>query len=181
MVCAGRPGPGKPNLWVIARQHPGESMAEWCAPAAPIARCLCAQAALVHASAAHSQSRVTGLPPLGPVTRQRCCLWQGSCRSPVSCVCRFVEGFLRRLLDPHDALARKARTLACFYVVRCARPGPACLCAARAMHAQVLPSTCCRSCTTLPTLHALGRDSRVRCCRRMPLLTLTVSPTRCPT
>ena len=36
------------------------------------------------------------------------------------CPCRFVEGFLRRLLDPHDALARKARAGACFYVVRCA-------------------------------------------------------------
>ncbi len=29
MVVAGEPAAGKRNLWVIARQHPGESMAEW--------------------------------------------------------------------------------------------------------------------------------------------------------
>ena len=56
---AGQPGEGKPKIWVIARQHPGESMAEW-----------------------------------------------------------FCEGFLRRLLDPHDAIARRARASACFFVVR---------------------------------------------------------------
>jgi hypothetical protein len=29
-VChAGTPGEGKRAVWVIARQHPGESMAEW--------------------------------------------------------------------------------------------------------------------------------------------------------
>ena len=55
---AGQPGEGKPKIWVIARQHPGESMAEW-----------------------------------------------------------FCEGFLRRLLDPHDAIARRARASACFFVV----------------------------------------------------------------
>ena len=27
----GTPGAGKKNVWVIARQHPGETMAEWCA------------------------------------------------------------------------------------------------------------------------------------------------------
>jgi murein tripeptide amidase MpaA len=27
----GKPGSGRRNVWVIARQHPGESMAEWCA------------------------------------------------------------------------------------------------------------------------------------------------------
>jgi hypothetical protein len=27
--CAGTPGDGKRAVWVIARQHPGESMAEW--------------------------------------------------------------------------------------------------------------------------------------------------------
>lgn len=26
---AGTPGEGKRKIWVIARQHPGESMAEW--------------------------------------------------------------------------------------------------------------------------------------------------------
>ena len=29
LVTVGRPGPGKVPVWVIARQHPGESMAEW--------------------------------------------------------------------------------------------------------------------------------------------------------
>jgi murein tripeptide amidase MpaA len=29
MLRVGEPGPGKRNIWVIARQHPGESMAEW--------------------------------------------------------------------------------------------------------------------------------------------------------
>ena len=57
-ACTGQPGEGKPKIWVIARQHPGESMAEW-----------------------------------------------------------FTEGFLRRLLDPHDAVARRARASACFFVV----------------------------------------------------------------
>ena len=27
--CAGTPGPDKRPIWIIARQHPGESMAEW--------------------------------------------------------------------------------------------------------------------------------------------------------
>ncbi len=29
MLVVGTPGPGKRAIWVIARQHPGESMAEW--------------------------------------------------------------------------------------------------------------------------------------------------------
>jgi murein tripeptide amidase MpaA len=29
LVTIGIPGPGKRSLWVIARQHPGETMAEW--------------------------------------------------------------------------------------------------------------------------------------------------------
>ncbi len=29
LVVIGTPGQGKSNIWVIARQHPGESMAEW--------------------------------------------------------------------------------------------------------------------------------------------------------
>ncbi|WIA12468.1 hypothetical protein OEZ85_012503 [Tetradesmus obliquus] len=29
LLQLGTPGPGKPNVWIIARQHPGESMAEW--------------------------------------------------------------------------------------------------------------------------------------------------------
>ena len=29
VVTVGRPGPGKLPVWIIARQHPGESMAEW--------------------------------------------------------------------------------------------------------------------------------------------------------
>ena len=29
LLTIGEPGEGKPNLWLIARQHPGESMAEW--------------------------------------------------------------------------------------------------------------------------------------------------------
>lgn len=29
LVTVGRPGPGKAPVWIIARQHPGESMAEW--------------------------------------------------------------------------------------------------------------------------------------------------------
>jgi len=28
-VTAGQPGKGKRRVWMIARQHPGESMAEW--------------------------------------------------------------------------------------------------------------------------------------------------------
>lgn len=51
-------GSGPLVIWVIARQHPGESMAEWC-----------------------------------------------------------VEGFLERLLDPDDALAKRLLGLATFYVV----------------------------------------------------------------
>lgn len=30
-LVVGEPGPNKKTVWVIARQHPGESMAEWCA------------------------------------------------------------------------------------------------------------------------------------------------------
>lgn len=26
---AGQPGEGKRAIWIVARQHPGESMAEW--------------------------------------------------------------------------------------------------------------------------------------------------------
>ncbi len=29
VVCAGEPGEGKRNIWILARQHPGEAMAEW--------------------------------------------------------------------------------------------------------------------------------------------------------
>lgn len=29
LLHVGEAGPGKPNFWLIARQHPGESMAEW--------------------------------------------------------------------------------------------------------------------------------------------------------
>jgi len=54
----GTPGPGKPVIWVIARQHPGESMAEW-----------------------------------------------------------WMEGFLGRLLDRDDALARRLLERAVFHVV----------------------------------------------------------------
>ena len=28
-ACAGEPGEGKRAVWIVARQHPGESMAEW--------------------------------------------------------------------------------------------------------------------------------------------------------
>lgn len=31
LVRVGTPSPAKKNLWIIARQHPGESMAQWCA------------------------------------------------------------------------------------------------------------------------------------------------------
>lgn len=30
VVTLGEPAPGKKTIWMIARQHPGESMAEWC-------------------------------------------------------------------------------------------------------------------------------------------------------
>jgi len=56
--CAGEPDESKRKVWVIARQHPGESMAEW-----------------------------------------------------------FMEGFVRRLLDSHDPVSRKALQTAVFYVV----------------------------------------------------------------
>lgn len=54
----GEPGDGKKKVWVIARQHPGESMAEW-----------------------------------------------------------FMEGLLKRLLDKHDPVTRKALNDAVFYMV----------------------------------------------------------------
>ena len=47
LVTVGMPGDGKKSLWVIARQHPGETMAEWFVegmlerlldPADPVAR-----------------------------------------------------------------------------------------------------------------------------------------------
>lgn len=31
MLVIGEPGEGKRNIWITARQHPGESMAQWCA------------------------------------------------------------------------------------------------------------------------------------------------------
>lgn len=58
MLTIGEPGPEKRNIWMIARQHPGESMAEW-----------------------------------------------------------FVEGFLSRLLDNRDGVARQLLDDAVFYVV----------------------------------------------------------------
>ena len=57
-ITIGTPAPGRRTAWVIARQHPGESMAEW-----------------------------------------------------------WMEGFLARMLDPHDALARRLRDAAVFHVV----------------------------------------------------------------
>lgn len=36
MLQVGKPGAGKANIWVIARQHPGESMAEWFAGECPV-------------------------------------------------------------------------------------------------------------------------------------------------
>ncbi|MBA4743166.1 MAG: carboxypeptidase family protein [Azoarcus sp.] len=57
-ITVGQEGPGRVPVWVIARQHPGETMAEW-----------------------------------------------------------FVEGFLERLLDPSDAVARRIRERAVVYVV----------------------------------------------------------------
>ena len=59
MLHTGQPGEGKRKIWMISRQHPGETMAEW-----------------------------------------------------------FVEGFLRRLLDTHDGLAKRLLREAVFYVVR---------------------------------------------------------------
>ncbi|KAK9802712.1 hypothetical protein WJX73_010124 [Symbiochloris irregularis] len=58
LLRIGEPAPGRPNIWIVARQHPGESMAEW-----------------------------------------------------------FAEGLLRRLIDRHDALARRLQQTACFWVV----------------------------------------------------------------
>ncbi|MFT4171497.1 MAG: M14-type cytosolic carboxypeptidase [Rhodocyclaceae bacterium] len=58
LVRVGEPAFGRKNIWMVARQHPGEAMAEW-----------------------------------------------------------FVEGFLQRLLDPFDAVAREIRERACVYVV----------------------------------------------------------------
>jgi hypothetical protein len=55
LLQLGTPAPGKPNLWVLARQHPGESMAEWFAegllhrmtdPHDPVARQLLESACL---------------------------------------------------------------------------------------------------------------------------------------
>lgn len=56
--CAGHPGKNKRNVWVVARQHPGEAMAQW-----------------------------------------------------------FMEGFLDRLTDPHDAASMRVLEHAVFYVV----------------------------------------------------------------
>ena len=56
--CVGHPGKNKRNVWVVARQHPGEAMAEW-----------------------------------------------------------FMEGFLDRLTDPHDAASMRVLEHAVFYVV----------------------------------------------------------------
>ena len=58
MLIIGKPRQNKKVIWVIARQHPGEPMAEW-----------------------------------------------------------FIEGFLERLLDPNDSVARKILEDAYFYVV----------------------------------------------------------------
>ena len=54
----GHPGKHRRNVWVVARQHPGEAMAEW-----------------------------------------------------------FMEGFLDRLTDPHDAASMRVLEHAVFYVV----------------------------------------------------------------
>ena len=58
LLRIGQPGEGKPNVWITARQHPGETMAEW-----------------------------------------------------------YVEGFLDRLLDEDDGVARALLNKAVFYVV----------------------------------------------------------------
>lgn len=58
MVVVGRAQPNRQPLWIIARQHPGETMGEW-----------------------------------------------------------FVEGLLKRLLDPADPVARKVREHAVLYIV----------------------------------------------------------------
>ncbi|MBL8447319.1 MAG: hypothetical protein JNJ44_07895 [Zoogloeaceae bacterium] len=58
LLQVGAPGPGRVPIWVIARQHPGETMASW-----------------------------------------------------------FMEGFIDRLLDPADPVARQVRELACIYLV----------------------------------------------------------------
>jgi hypothetical protein len=57
-LIVGEPAPGLKTLWILARQHPGESMAEW-----------------------------------------------------------WMEGFLGRLLDPHDALAARLRAAAVLHIV----------------------------------------------------------------
>ncbi|MEM7284661.1 MAG: M14-type cytosolic carboxypeptidase, partial [Pseudomonadota bacterium] len=57
-LVLGEPGPNKRSCWIIARQHPGETMAEW-----------------------------------------------------------WVEGFLERMTDPEDAVARSLLEHAVFYVV----------------------------------------------------------------
>jgi len=55
LVTVGTPAPGRKSLWIIARQHPGETMAEWFVdgmlerlldPADPVARVLLEQATL---------------------------------------------------------------------------------------------------------------------------------------
>lgn len=63
LVGAGHPGKHKRVVWMVARQHPGEAMAEW-----------------------------------------------------------FVEGFLNRLTDPHDAAAMRVLEHAVFYVVSLSFP-----------------------------------------------------------
>ncbi|PSC73595.1 peptidase carboxypeptidase A [Micractinium conductrix] len=63
LLRVGEDAEGKRKIWVIGRQHPGESMAEW-----------------------------------------------------------FIEGLLRRLVDRHDASARRLLQTCCFYVVPCMCP-----------------------------------------------------------
>lgn len=68
LITVGEPGDNKKKIWVIARQHPGESMASW-----------------------------------------------------------FMEGFLRRLLDEDEPVARKLLQNAVFYVVPFINPDGAIL------------------------------------------------------
>ena len=107
-----------PCIWLVARQHPGEAMAEY-----------------------------------------------------------FAEGFLRRLLDPADAVGRAARARATFFVVPCANPdgawrGHLRVNAAGANlnreWANPSPDTAPEVCMLLQCVAALSRAGGPRCRRGWP-------------
>lgn len=108
-MLPGTPGDGKRVVWVIARQHPGESMAEWFmqVPRKQHTRSLY-----------HFGVFCDACQPAPVPDTIVCAVY---CHE-VELTKVAAQGFLDKLLDRHDGLSKEVLRKAVFYIVPCANP-----------------------------------------------------------